>query len=263
MKLKCSIIVLSCDKNIGPLKLFMKFFNENWRSCSYPVYVGLEKIMTNFEGAEVINSEEALWGKRIKNYLQNIETEYVLIFLDDFLIEKPVDDKIIESYINILDENPDIATISLADIYDKGNKETEFNSLVERKHNGNYLLNLQVGIWRKSLLINLLMDKESPWQTELYGSIRARKLRNCRFLCLNSDSNMPIQYNRGWLIVRGSWNADEIVRLNLQEYTDCIFDGKDIIYMGYGFIKTDILIRIKRRIAIVIRQLLSWLKIYI
>ena len=263
MNSQCGILVLSCDKNISVLNIFFQFLKENWPQCDMPIYVGLEKGEIQVEGCDVLHSDETQWAKRVKGYLESMECQFVLLILDDFIIEEKVDNKKVESFCKIMLDNPNIVNISMADIYDPRNMATEFDDLVERKKNGNYLLNMQIGIWNREILLSLLKDKENPWQTELYGSIRARKLRNKRFLCLDDDKHMPIKYNRGWLIVRGAWNGNEIKRLHLEKYAENIFDGKNINYFGYDNIPIPMWNRIVRRMHISIRQILSWFGIYL
>lgn len=260
---QCGILILSCDNNISVLNIFFRFFKENWCSCEMPIYIGLEKKKVRVEGCEVLLSDEKHWAKRIKDYLRKIPTPNVLVILDDFIIEEKVDNNKINEFCQIMVDNPDVVNISLADIYDKKNRKTEFTNLMQRKRTGEYLVNMQVGIWNKEILLSLLRDAESPWQTELYGSIRARKLKNKRFLCLDNDIHMPIKYNRGWLIVRGTWNANEIKRLKLENDTENIFDGKNIMYFNYDHIPISLSDRIIRRAHISIRQALSWIGIYL
>ena len=56
--------------------------------------------------------------------------------------------------------------------------------IIKQKWYGNYLVNMQVGFWRTDELIKLLRDTENAWQAELYGSIRARKNKDRKFLYL-------------------------------------------------------------------------------
>lgn len=42
MDSKCSMLVLSCDKNVGVLKIFFDFLRKNWPDCPYNVYLGME-----------------------------------------------------------------------------------------------------------------------------------------------------------------------------------------------------------------------------
>ncbi len=256
-------MILSCDKNIGLLNIFFDFFDKNWPGCDWPVYVGLEEKEIRAADKIVLRSKASGWAQRVKTYLERLPYHCILLMLDDFIIEDTVNQEKISDMLQIMKEHSDIVNIALSEIYDKRNVVSGFEGLRQRPAKGNYLLNLQMGFWRKDALFQLLKDHETPWQTELYGSIRARKWRDYRFLCLESDQGMPVKYNRGWLIVRGEWNGDEIRRLNLACYGNEIFDGKNIMYLGYEKIKTAFIRRIVRRLGILKRQFLSWFQIYI
>lgn len=262
MVCQCSILVLSCDKNKNVLNIFFDMFFKNWKDCEWPVYVGVEKEQVEFNGVQTLYSENKYWSGRVKEYLKQINTKHVLIVLDDFLIEKKVDETRVEDIFRIISQSDCIANIALADIYDTRNGSTTYPNLVERRKNANYLLNMQMGFWKKDILEDLLSEKESPWETEIFGSIRARKYDNYQFLCLDSDDNMPIKYNRGWFVVRGAWNADEIMRLDLWEYAPIIFDGRPITYFGYKIKQPMIVKRITTRVRISFRQACSWAKKY-
>ena len=257
----CAILVLGCDKNISVLNIFFDFFKKFWPECKYPIYLGLEKSTVRYDGVSTLNSNEKQWAKRIKSYLMSLKEERVLIILDDFIPEAPVDFHKIETYIAYMKENQNIATISLAEIYDKANFPSAYPGLMRRKSRGDYLLNMQVGLWNKSILCALLRDKETPWETELFGSIRARKYAKYQFLCIPSDQNSPYRYGRGWLLVRGCWNGNEIKRLGLESYYKDIFDGKDIIYKG--FMQISFVQRVIRRLRIIYRKMLSRGGVYI
>lgn len=261
MKDECAILVLSCDKNKGLLNIFFDFFRRNWKDCPYKIYLGMEKSNKTYAGIYTLNSYEKKWSERLLDYINQIEMEYVLLILDDFILEKNADTAKIRKYHEYMKENDKIATISMADIFDKNNYSCEYEGLMRRTAKADYLLNLQVGIWRKKVLKSLLRKNENPWQTELYGSIRARSLSNNYFLCLPSDETSPYQYGRGWLMVGGVWNGNEIKRLKLEKYYDDIFDGKNIIYSGFssvGFMK-----KVRRRFSILYRKALSRINIYV
>lgn len=257
----CAVLVLSCDKNISLLNILFDFLGSKWTDCPFQMYVGLERKDIKFDGVKTLMSDRKGWGGRLLGYLDEIKTDYVMLILDDFLPEKNIETDTILHYLDLMKQNKNIATISFADIYDNHNTLDEYTGLCKRPRNGNYLLNLQVGIWDTNVLLKLLKDNESPWQTELFGSVRARQLRDKVFLCLKSDDVSPYRYNRGWLMVRGIWNGNEIKRLGLEKYAEDIFDGKDIQYSDLMHI--DMVTRIKRRVRIEYRKLISHIGIYI
>lgn len=258
----CSILILSCDKNKDVLNIFLKNFKKYWGDCPYPIYIGLEKEkQENDEEKTFIYSDKKNWANRVKDYLKSIQSKYVLLILDDFLIEKKVENGVIEKYLNYMQQDVDCVNITLVNIDDK-NTPVGVLGLEKRKNTGKFILNLQIGIWEKSCLYNLLKDKENPWETEIYGSIRARKYKEKSFYCLNSDDNMPIVYGRGWLVIRGSWNENELRRLDIYNQIDTN-SGRDIKQWNRG----DVLIPRRKRIVEIIgvriRKIFSWINIYI
>lgn len=258
----CSILVMSCDKNQKLLSLFLKFFATNWQDCVFPIYVSTETL--SFQNSQVIslNSSALHWGQRLLEALNSISSEFVVLILDDYLIEEKVDEDAVNNYLNLLKQNSEIGCITLVNIPDKKNEESSFRNLLKRNRRGAYLLNTQISIWRKNLLKQLIRPKDNPWQAELYGSIRARRFYQFHFYCLVSDNVMPIRYNRGWLVVRGVWNADEIERLKLQPYLESIYDGKDIVHLGYQKIKSSLYIKIIQKAGICIRKFFSIFGVY-
>ncbi len=257
----CSVLVLSCDKNISLLNIFFDHFSKMWMDCPFQVYIGLEEKDVEYKEVKTLRSDKKGWGGRLIGYLEEIKTDYVMLVLDDFIPERDIDTGSIIHYINMLKKDTSIATISFADIYDSRNAYNEVIGLCRRQPNADYLLNLQVGVWDKKVLKLLLKNNESPWQTELFGSIRARQLKDKTFLCLRSDEMSPFRYNRGWLMVRGIWNGNEIKRLGLEKYANDLFDGKDIQYSDLMHI--DLMTRVKRRVQIEYRKLISHFGIYL
>lgn len=256
----CSILVLSCDKNKALLKIFFDFFDKNWNKCPFEIYLGLEKEVVNHKNVIALQSENSDWSGRLVSYLNIIKSDYIFIILDDFILEDVANTKKIMSYLEYIKSNEDIVNISLANIYDNNNTDIGFENLVERPKDADYLLNLQVGIWRKDILLLLLKLNESPWETEIFGSIRARRLKNKRFLCLKDDEYAPYKYGRGWLMVRGFWNGNEIKRLKLESYLPEIFDGRDILFTNQY--KDSFKVRVLRRINIMWKKILSFCGLY-
>ena len=212
-----------------------------------------------FEGIKVLNSTRESYSGRLIDYLNYIQSSFVLIILDDFIIENKVDNEILQRYADYIFKNPDVACMSLSGGPMEGVEKYQ-TGVVKRPWNADYLLNLQVAIWDKAVLLSLLKDGESPWQIELFGSFRARKLKNKIFLQLEDSSFMPIVYNGGWLIVKGIWNGNEIKRLKLEKYVNEFLDGKTLKYDNFGRLpKTDVL---KIRWGILIRKLASKLGVY-
>lgn len=263
MSIDCTMLVLSCDANLDVLKIFLDQFESNKNDFDFPTFVCLEKESIEYDGFEVLLSSEKSWSKRIQQYIKQVDTKYIMIILDDFIVEKKIQVEDIHMYLNMMKENKNIARITLSDLKDNNAIQSSFVNLKKQNSKANYLLNLQVSIWDKDIFNSLLNDKETPWQVELYGSIRARKYAHLDFLYIYDNHIMPIVYNKGWLVVRGRWNQCEIDRLKLYDtYSQSYFAKREIKEIHYLIEESSFWFRIKRRIAITMRQILSYFKIY-
>lgn len=254
MKHNCSILILSCDKNIKLLELFFIFFNKYWQDCPYEIYISLEKcknINANRK-VNIINYNRNMnWSERVKDALNNIPTENVIIMLDDFLIEAKVNNSEIIKLDNVLSENG-IANILLTEIIGENTSQKSILSKYAlRAKYGRYKTALQCGIWNKEILIRLLKDRETPWEFEIFGNIRSFKI-NERFFALEDNSKKPILYNDGFFIVQGKVNKSEKNRLenkhgislNLEGFEE---SGPYLVRDNTPFLK-----RITRRVKIII-----------
>lgn len=256
---KCAILVMSCDKNISLLKIFFDFFNKNWGDCPFEIFVGLEEKREFFFNSTTILSQNKSFCGRLLEYINIISKPHVLIILDDFILEERVDNDKIRTLLGIMQRDNSVATLTCTWVDSK--KDYEYMpGIMKSTYNANYIVNLQVGFWNSEILTLLLKNGENAWQAELFGSIRARKYRNYKFLRLESNEEAPYKYNNGWLIVKGAWNGNEIKRLKLQKYVNEFLDGKKILYENFG--KTKKIDSAKLVFSILIRKILSHINLY-
>lgn len=212
--IKPAILIASCDKNKKLLDIFFRYFQRFWNDCEYPVYVSLEAEDYHIDGMpiEVINDTAVKsWSSRIKNCLQKIDADTVILFMDDFILEGYVNQEQIKRYIQYLDKRT--AAIILAEVPNEKNEMySAYPDLVLRSRYARYKTSLQCGIWNKKVLLNLLTDNEDPWEFEIFGNIRSF-LCDKEFYALADNKNMPIPYHNGLFLVQGMVNMEEKNRL--------------------------------------------------
>ena len=88
-----TILVNSCDKYEDAWEPFFKLFNINWPDCPYKVILNTEEKVypCNFMNVETINyNKKSTWSQRLKHVLENINSEYIIFFLEDFFLQSPV-----------------------------------------------------------------------------------------------------------------------------------------------------------------------------
>ena len=111
-----TIVVCSCDKYEDLWYPYFEIFKRNWSDCKYPIVLNTESKKYFHEGLNIKcpNNffEEVSWSERMKNTLEHIETEYVLITCDDHFIISPVNTREFENAFSILKKNKRITTFS-------------------------------------------------------------------------------------------------------------------------------------------------------
>lgn len=212
---KLSILVLSCDRNRELLESFFKYFDYYWEDCPYQIYVSMEKCSEiNRSDVNILNYyKNDNWGERIIESLKRIDTENVLIILDDFFIEEKVNSKSIEELNQFMLSNSNITNFVLSDTRQENSRSNlVLDNYIERRRFGKYKAVFQMSIWNKDQLISLLHPKENAWEFEIFGNMRSFLTKN-KFYSLIDNNNKPISYNDGFLVVQGILNLQEKNRL--------------------------------------------------
>ncbi len=244
----CTIIVNSCDNYEDLWFPFFSLFKIQWPKCQYPILLNSESKRYAYEGLDIISATgipsqgEMPWSMRLKKVLEEVKTEYVLLFLDDFFLEEPVNEGIITKCLNYMDENENIAVFYFTPpARGTFREDTKYYGFTAMEAKTPYRLNCQVGLWRKSYLVSYLREHEDPWHFETLGSIRSRRYRQ-EFYTISDGISLPFKYEYGKAVYRGKWN---------KEYSKKLLDSYDITidYTRRGFYDaTQALPKHKRRI---------------
>ncbi len=81
----CSILVVSCDRYRDLWAPFFTLFQRYWPDCDMPVYLGANFVQAEFAGVRTLKAgDDESWSKGLRFFLENIQTEYVLLMLEDF-----------------------------------------------------------------------------------------------------------------------------------------------------------------------------------
>ena len=166
-----SILVLSCDKYANLFKFFENYFLRNWPDCNFPKYFCTNKIKVYSKNFVNINYYPDLnWSTTLKGYLQNINTKYVLLLLDDALINNKLDNEYFKKLIKFLSNN------NVNHLHLRNNFSLTGDNLFEELPKFMpYRCNV-TGIWNKSHLLKILQNDENPWEFEINGSYRVRTI---------------------------------------------------------------------------------------
>lgn len=169
-----AVVVLSCDKYSDLWNPFFRLFEKFWPTCPFPVYLlANQKKMDHPEYKTLLSGEDKDWSSSFKSHLQQVTEPYVLVLFDDVLISKKITLKSAEKIKAIIETyTPDYF---------------RFRPYPQPKewlgqHVGRFQIDepyrtALFAVWKKDVLLDLLVQGESAWQFEMQSVPRSKKYK--------------------------------------------------------------------------------------
>lgn len=210
---RCTVFVASCDAYTDVWDLFFEALRVQWPDREYPVMLCTESLKYDYKdmGIQTLSlykgKRTPAWGARLKDHLKCLSTEYVLLLLDDFIMTDKVDTRALSQCIAWMDKNTDIACFYFCPI-NNGNfyiRDGLYPGFARLAKESAYRFSCHAGLWRRIDLIKSLRDFETPWQWELNGTVRSRRMRK-HFYALDIDAPKVFSYSE---IIRRGLFKDE------------------------------------------------------
>ena len=165
------ILVLSSDNNIDLFDPFHHCMEKYWKKHPEVIYT-TETIKNPYYKTICKNYPLEIWSKRIRETLQEIDDNQILIMVDDCFIRNKVDKKRIEYACNHLVGNT--AMFNFEKQFDSNDIDVGLDRFKKRNHGASYEVSIMCGLWDKNKLIKVLSYDLNPWDTEY-------KQNNCNF----------------------------------------------------------------------------------
>lgn len=217
---QCTIVVNTCDAYSDVWELFFKAFEEYWKECDYKIVLNTETFICNLSNVITHNFNEIStldnWGKRFKQTLQDIDSKFVIMLYDDFILEKNVNQVKIKQCIKWLDDkkNKDICAFYFIHSQNENIDDGKFEGFERLPLKADYKLNSAPALWRKDKLISFIEDNDSPWAWEYFGSYRAYNKESVFYSVKKKDEDIyPYNYSMGGAIYRGKWVSSVVLPL--------------------------------------------------
>lgn len=242
----CTLLLNSYDGGEDCWDHFFIAIKKQWPEMDLPIVLNTESkkysgdVFDNVKTFSLYDrGQKVPWGRRLIETLDRIDTDYVLFFLEDNWLNKPVNNDLFNKALIYMDNNQDIASIEFVK---KNNPEYpniqdgRFDEFELRPNKCPYKLNAQVALWRRKDLISFTRKHETPWEWEVYGSERIERFPQ-KIYVLKPDFEEPFSYAVSFdngiecdgMINMGRWNKD-MVKLYSQ-----IYDLSDIDFSVRGF----------------------------
>jgi len=202
------ILVASCDAYADVWQPFFTLFFRHWPACPFPLHLGSN--FRTFDDARVqtipIGADRS-WAHGVAAMLDRLHAEHVILLLEDFFVERDVDDAMVRRITELAQRRDDVASIRLAPLPPPSAISTmTFNAMPDLLRivppGTPYRVSAQPAVWRVDALRRYLRPGFSAWEFEQVGTQMA-DLSGDLFL---EPSRPAIVYDHA--IEKGRWREE-------------------------------------------------------
>lgn len=211
-----AIIVYSCERNADMWEVFSALYRKYWQNCPFEVILVTDCYRGKKQGVYVDETQETVfskiivcdgtWSHMIKTAIDAAGTQYVSLWMDDYLLCDDVQEHVLEHYVEVMRQYH-AANIRLvgpgkwSELY-----VPDKNGIGIWKPGTAYSMCTQIGIWDVNFLKENIKDGWSAWDFERKGSLEIKDREHPLLVAL--DYVFP--YEEG--VRRGKW-MEQGVRL--------------------------------------------------
>lgn len=216
-----TVLVNSCDSYSDLWEPFFKLLRLHWPDVNENrIMLNTETKMYSIDGIDLqrphlTEEDVTTWSKRFKACLNQIDTKYVVILLDDFFLEEDVDTQRLNKCIEAMERDDSVRCFTFVPTLWPNKDDGAFENFELRGRKAPYLLNLQAGLWRTEELKSLVRENETPWEFEEWGTHRAAKAGG-KYYVAKEGCPQVFTYNwkPGGAVHRGKWTTgvDELLK---------------------------------------------------
>jgi hypothetical protein len=174
------LLVVSCDRYADLWQPFFQLFHLRWPSCPFPVFLGTNhKSYADPNVTTIAIGDDESWASGLRRMLEELQTDYVIMFLEDFLLTGPVDGSRIKRMV-ALARDEELGCLRLVSELPLADPPTR--ALAARDDVGEITkgtlnrVTAQVAIWRVETLMKLLIPGATAWEFEMVGSLLSERL---------------------------------------------------------------------------------------
>ncbi len=182
----CSVLVNSCDGYEEAWLPFFKLFYRFWPDCPFDIYLATQTKKFDDPKINVINTVGGAWSERLNKALKQINTPYVLFFLEDYFLLAPVKQKEMLKYLNYIVNDRNIGAFyfnKIGGFHCPSEKYDGFYDM-NKQNITRYHLNCQIAIWNKKVFEDATSVIMNPWEFEINGfDLVPQSVRNHDFYC--------------------------------------------------------------------------------
>lgn len=172
-----AVLVTSCDKYEEVWHPFFVMLEKNWPELTNKKYLISNKKTYHHPGVIPVQiPNEKSWADNMLKALNQIEENYVMVFIEDYIMAEKVSHKKVKEYYDLMRKE----NAAYLKLQPNGYERVHPNNpgVAYMGQTQEHRTALQLAIWRKDVLIKLLKKGENPWQFELDGNERSFEIKD-------------------------------------------------------------------------------------
>lgn len=212
-----TIVVNTCDAYHDVLSIFFYALQDCWPDCPHPVVINTESRAYSHAARVHHHSSPSGtddWGARLLATLSTIDTEYVMMLYDDFILNAPVSHQRVHDALDLLRKQPSVVVTYLINTALPLSRDDTDEIFVPLKDRCEYRLNSAPAIWRKQALMDYTEAGDTPWAWEVFGTYRTWGDGKIFYSLNPMQSDVyPYNYAKGGAIYRGKWVREVVEQI--------------------------------------------------
>ena len=181
MRNDLTMIINSCDKFSDLWDIHVQLLEENWNDRGIRTIISTDKPTSKqYNNVEIVSSKDGdEITSRLLYTLSKVDSEYILITLDDYFLTKKINTKDISELVDYMKTN----NVDYIRMFKDPNSNSKYDKglkLYKLNLKYNYEVNLYPGLWKKSFLLKTINESLNAWQYEVSLTKTAKELNaNC------------------------------------------------------------------------------------
>lgn len=224
MKNSYSILINTCDNFEDCWTPFFQLWSTYWNDCQGKIYLNTEYKEYHYSGLDIVSTQvckknnfpqdkRATWSQCLKWALEQMDTDIVLYMQEDYFLKDKVKNEIVEEYVELMANHPEIDCIHLTDQAVFASEKSNITHLCKVRFHQRYRVSCQAALWRKEELLILIREKEDAWQFEEFGSMRSSIMKHNYYVVdneyvkINKFEIIPYIFTG---IIQGRWYEETV-----------------------------------------------------
>lgn len=177
-----TLVVSSCDKYEDAWYPYFELVKKFWPQHPEKIALITETKQYGIEGLNIKTynyPESYTWSERLYKTLESIDTQYIILSLEDFFLLDYVKQEKIDECFALMESDDNIVECRLYGTnHPKLQKTDKYGDFYIADKNMSYRVDTQAALWNKMALMDLIDLSETPWQFERNASIRSNATDN-------------------------------------------------------------------------------------